>query len=520
MKGYRLLYLLLAASVVVCSSCRSSQETIRFNAARETKLPKREFRGAWMQVVNNQYRGLSTAEQQARLLSQLDALQQVGVNAVFFQVRPEGDAMYASELEPWSRFLTGRQGLAPSPYWDPLEFMVEACHARGMELHAWINPFRAKLKEAPISDLSSQHPYFRNPDRFVEYDGLLIFDPGLSVNRDYICKVAADIVRRYDVDGLHIDDYFYPYPVGGKAFGDDVTFASYSRGFVNKADWRRDNVNLFIQQLYTTVRQTKPWVKFGVSPFGIYHNGVESYINGVPGSATRGLQNYDDLYADVLLWINEGWVDYVIPQLYWEIGHTTADYAQLVGWWAQHANGRPLYIGQDLERSLRATDIRKAHSNQVESKFRMQRGWSSTDGYCWWYADAVRAALGTTEGKSSLLPLTKGTVALQPLYPWIDDKAPDKVTRPAVIDTSDGPVLCWTAPVSKFEADRAVRYAVYAFERDERVDIEESGHILAVTPQTFLPLQPYLQRGKYVLVITALDRLSNESKGTSLRVEL
>lgn len=471
-----------------------------------------------MQVVNGQYQGLTTQEQQHKLLSQLDALQQVGVNAVFFQVRPEADALYKSSMEPWSRFLTNRQGAAPAPSWDPLQFMIDACHARGMELHAWINPFRAKMKNLSMSELSPLHPYHKHPERFIAYDGMLLFDPGLQENRDYICSVAADIVRRYDVDGLHIDDYFYPYPVAGVEFGDARTYAANRRGIDDKGDWRRDNVNLFIEQLFRTVRETKPWVKFGVSPFGIYHNGTKSFVDGVPGSSTRGLQNYDDLYADVLLWIREGWVDYVVPQLYWEIGHSSADYAKLIGWWAQHADGRPLYIGQDLERSLRSTDIRKAHSNQLDSKFRMQRGWSSIDGYCWWYADAVRSALSTTEGKASILPLTKGTIALQPLAPWMDDKAPDKVRRPAVIDTADGPVLCWTAPGCKHEADRATRYVVYRFGGNEKVDLNSPYHIIGTTQNTFFALKDHAQKGKNVFVITALDRLQNESKGVTLRV--
>jgi hypothetical protein len=178
-----------------------------------------------------------------------------------------------------------------------------------------------------------------------------------------------------------------------------------------------------------------------------------------------------------------------------------------------------LYIGQDLERSLRATDIRKAHSNQLDSKFRMQRGWSSVDGYCWWYADAVRSALSTQEGRASILPLTRGTIALQPLAPWIDDKAPDKVRRPAVIDTADGPVLCWTAPNSKYESDRAVRYVVYRFGGKERVDLDNPAHIIGTTPNTFFNLKDYAVKGKSVFVVTALDRLQNESKGVSLSVE-
>lgn len=179
--------------------------------------------------------------------------------------------LYASPYEPWSRFLTGRQGQAPAPYWDPLAWMVDECHKRGMELHAWINPFRAKTKGTTA--LAMNHPYMQNPARFFEYDGLYIFDPGLAENREYICKIAADIVRRYDVDGFHIDDYFYPYPAAGRLIPDDNTFARFNSGMTDRADWRRHNVNSFISMLHDTLRSVKPWVKFGVSPLAFITTG-------------------------------------------------------------------------------------------------------------------------------------------------------------------------------------------------------------------------------------------------------
>ena len=232
--------------------------------------PKREFRGAWIQCVNGQFLGMGTAQMQAELTRHLDALQQARCNTVIFQVRPEGDALYQSAIEPWSRFLTGRQGTPPSPYWDPLAWMVTECHRRGMELHAWINPFRAKTKGT--TELAANHAYWKDKGRFVSYDGLLLFDPGRPENRDYICHVAGDIVRRYDVDGLHIDDYFYPYPVAGLPFDDERTYQLYGLSSQSREDWRRANVDAFIAQLHDTLRAAKPWVKFGVSPFGIYHN--------------------------------------------------------------------------------------------------------------------------------------------------------------------------------------------------------------------------------------------------------
>jgi uncharacterized lipoprotein YddW (UPF0748 family) len=289
-------------------------------AAHVQAQVKREFRGAWIQCVNGQFQGLSTQQMQQTLTYQLNELQKDGVNAIIFQVRPECDALYQSNIEPWSRFLTGRQGKAPSPFWDPLQWMINECHKRGMELHAWINPYRAKTKGTTA--LASSHIGVTHPERCFRYDDQLILNPGDPENRFYICDVVADIVSRYDVDGLHIDDYFYPYPVAGQTIPDDAQYRQYSNGIKDRGDWRRYNVSLFVKQLYETVHRVKPWVKVGISPFGIYRNKKSDPM----GSDTNGLQNYDDLYAEVLLWINNGWLDYCVPQLYWEIGHKAADY--------------------------------------------------------------------------------------------------------------------------------------------------------------------------------------------------
>ena len=290
--------------------------------------PKREFRGSWIQCVNGQFQGMGRDAMQATLTKHLNALQHCNVNAVFFQVRAEADALYQSQLEPWSRFLSGQQGVAPLPYWDPLQWMIDECHRRGMELHAWINPYRAKT--AGTTELAANHPYIKKPENFFHYGKLILFNPGIPENRDYICEVVTDIVSRYDVDGLHIDDYFYPYPEAGVQIPDQESFRQYGAGFASIQDWRRDNVSRLIKEIHETVKRLKPWVKFGVSPFGIYHNQSKAELTTpdtgtnnkqtsgqLPGSNTRGLQNYDDLYADVLQWINQGWVDYNIPQLYW-----------------------------------------------------------------------------------------------------------------------------------------------------------------------------------------------------------
>ena len=473
--------------------------------------PKREFRGAWIQSVNGQFQGMSRDRMQQVLTSQLDDLQKDGINAIFFQVRCEGDALYPSDLEPWSRYLTGQQGLPPNPYWDPLRWMIEQCHARQMELHAWINPYRAKTKGTTA--MANTHEYFRNPNHFFTYGDLMLFDPGFPENRDYICKVACDIVRRYDVDGIHIDDYFYPYPQAGLPIPDDTSYAMYGGG-ADRAGWRRQNVNKFIAQMSYQIREVKPWVKFGVSPFGIYRNKK----NDPNGSATNGLQNYDDLYADVLEWVRQGWVDYNIPQIYWEIGNKAADYETLIHWWSQNAGIRPLYIGQDVMRTVKFPDPENPSSHQMHRKYELQRSLPGIYGSCQWYAAAVCENPGNYQ--TVLRNQYHNTPALQPMMPWIDDRAPGKPRKVAVVWTTDGPILFWTAPKSKSVMDEAHSYVVYRFLKGERIDLDDPSHIFCITKQTSLPLEYRGGQVPYVYVVTALDRLQNESKGVKKKVKL
>ena len=404
---------------------------------------KREFRGAWIQCVNGQFQGMSTEAMQSNLLHQLDELQKDGVNAIIFQVRAECDALYASKYEPWSRFLTGVQGQAPSPYWDPLQWMVEQCHKRGMELHAWINPYRAKTKGT--TNLVSNHIAIKHPERVFSYDNLFILNPGMPENRQYIYRVVEDIVNRYDIDGLHIDDYFYPYPAPGQ-------------------------------------------------------------------------QNYDDLYADVLMWVNNGWVDYNVPQLYWQIGHTTADYETLIKWWNKHASNRPLYIGEDIERTCKFADLNNPQSNQMAAKYRLHQQMEHVDGTVLWYS---RLAVDNYGNYGTVLRKNYWkNPALPPLMPFLDNKAPQKVKSLKPVWTSDGYILFWKAPKAKKWGDATERYVVYKFNPGEKVDVENTEKILAITSETMYRLPYENGKTKYTYVVTSLDRVGNESKITKKKIKL
>lgn len=474
--------------------------------------PKREFRAAWIQSVNGQFRGMPTEKLKQNLIGQLNSLQKAGINAIIFQVRPEADALYASRLEPWSRFLTGVQGKAPEPYWDPMQFMIDECHKRGMEFHAWINPYRTKTTLK--SELAPNHVYNIHPEWFVTYGDQLYFDPALPESRRHICMVVSDIVSRYDVDAIHMDDYFYPYPIKGKDFPDDASFARFGGGFSNKGDWRRSNVNVLIKKLHETIREIKPWVKFGVSPFGIYRNESSDPL----GSKTKGLQNYDDLYADVLLWAREGWIDYNIPQIYWHIGHPVADYETLVKWWARNTENRPLFIGQSVMNTVQNADPKNPSINQLPRKMALQRAYQTIGGSCQWPASAVVENAG--KYRDALIAEYHKYPALPPVFDFMDNEAPAKVRKMKPVWTEDGYILFWTAPKYKEEMNRAVQYVVYRFNDKEKVNIDDPSHIVAITRDNFYKLPYEDGKTKYRYVVTTLDRLHNESKSVGKKIKL
>lgn len=293
--------------------------------------PKYEFRGVWIATVENidfpSSKNLSSWEQRAEFTSILDMHKRNGMNAVVVQIRPVADAFYPSQLEPWSEYLTGKQGVPPSPYYDPLEFMITETHKRGMEFHAWMNPYRAVFNISK-SSIAPNHITKLHPEWFVDYGGKRYFDPGNKEAQKFVEEVVGDVVHRYDIDAIHFDDYFYPYRIAGKEFPDLKAYKKYGNG-MSRAGWRRYNVDTVIQMLSKAIKTDKPWVKFGISPFGVWRN----HSKDSEGSMTHaGQTNYDDLYADILLWLRKGWIDYVCPQIYWSFNTKAAPYGPLLDW--------------------------------------------------------------------------------------------------------------------------------------------------------------------------------------------
>ena len=460
--------------------------------------PKREFRGAWLHTVNQgQYAAQTTAENQAYLIDQLDKLQAAGCNAVIWQVRPSADAFYYSNYEPWSRFLSGKAGVTPIPAWDPMQFMIDECHKRGMELHAWLNPYRVTTSDK--EELPINHIYYKHPERFVKYGKQLYFDPGWPENREFIANVVNDIVSRYDVDAIHMDDYFYPYPIAKVDFPDDKSYAIYGKG-MTRDDWRRLNVDQLIELLHQTIQASKPWVRLGISPFGIWRNKKSD----PRGSDTNGLQNYDALYADVLLWTEKGWVDYMMPQLYWELEHKLASHLVLNDWWAKNNNGRHMYVGQSVNKTMDLPDLApSAEKSQLRHKIELSRI-EGIQGNCWWPGYSVtRNYKGVAD---SLAAYHQSTIAIVPSYPWISTEVPAALD----VKAKDGK-LTWAAAKCENKATDVVRYVVYRFADKKSVNLEDASAIVVVTPEN-----EFVATEKGVYVVTALNRVNNESPASKL----
>lgn len=472
-------------------------------SASASDAPKREFRGAWLHLIGQtQWMNKTPAQQREYICEQFDRLQEAGINAVVFQVRPCADAAYISKLEPWSQWLTGKRGKAPNPIWDPLEFAVEEAHKRGMELHAWLNPYRVTSSASEV--LPADHMSKKHPERFFRYDGKVLFDPAYQENRDFICEVVKDIMTRYDVDAIHIDDYFYPYPVAGKAIPDDASYAKFGKG-MNRGDWRRENVNLLIEQLYNTIKETKPWVRFGISPFGIWRNKKED----PRGSDSNGFTNYDGLYADILYWTKKGWVDYLSPQLYWELDKKVAPSRGLAKWWSDNANGTDIYIGQDLRLTMNTPDTKAGKPNELFTKIKLSRELPNVKGAIWfhgyWLTENYKGAL--KQISSEHYP----TLALPPAYGDLSKK-PKTVKDIKITKDENGKELLEWIPVKNghhpAETD-VVRYVVYEFLPGEKQDISNPEAIIAITPENAV-LLPGVTDGN-IYAVTSIDRMNRES---------
>lgn len=464
--------------------------------------PKREFRGAWLHIIGQSQWQNKTAEQtKAYIRDQFDKLENAGCNAVIFQVRPTADAMYISDLEPWTSYFTGKRGKAPTPLWDPMEFAIEEAHKRGLEFHAWLNPYRVTATGKEV--LPDDHDSNKHPERYFRYNGQVLFDPAYQENRDFICEIITDIITRYDVDGIHIDDYFYPYPKSGLEIPDGSSYAKFGNG-MKRDDWRRRNVDLLIEQIHSTIKEQAPWIRFGVSPFGIWRNKKSD----PRGSESSGLQNYDNLYADVLLWAKNGWVDYIAPQLYWELDLKVAPSRKLAQWWNDNSHGVDVYIGQDVKRTMDSPDPGNKDRNELDTKVKLSRRLPNVKGNVWWHGYWVT---GNYKGAADSLAMKyQSTIALPPVY-GDANKTPRQVNNLKIERKGNETFIVWDAPVAgsrRHESD-IVKFVVYEFFPGETQDIDDSQTIVALTPFTRVKVEG--SKGN-TYAVTGIDRMNRESK--------
>jgi uncharacterized lipoprotein YddW (UPF0748 family) len=468
----------------------------------EAQSPKREFRGAWIATVGNidwPVRGASAASQQQALVAILDVLKAAGMNAVMFQIRPESDALYRSSLEPWSYWLTGEQGRDPG--YDPLAFAIQEAHRRGMELHAWMNPYRVQ-RQAGLYATAPTHISRTQPSWVLQKGSLHILNPGRPEVRNYVARVVADVVRRYDVDAIHFDDYFY---FEGIANEDAAEYQQYGAG-QNLGDWRRGNVNRLVAQVNDSIRAIRPSVKFGISPSGIRRNADAN---------TRGFESYSQIYADGLAWLQAKTIDYIVPQVYWYIGKPAADYAAVTNWWASVATERHLYVGHPAYKIGSVEDGSYRYTAaDIGAQVRFNRVRPTVRGSVQYNTSSV---VNNQGGVRDTLVKYYARPALPLVMPWKGDLTPPEAPRGLRQSASSGPriTLAWQRPSLAADGDSARYYALYRFpERPVFVGAPESSDNLVAVfgggVTTYTDTPPRRQAG-YFYVLTALDENWNES---------
>lgn len=471
---------------------------------------KHEMRAIWIATVENidwpSAKGLSTDQQKQEMIELLDQVKAYNMNTVVFQVRPDADALYKSELEPWSEWLSGKQGVQPDPYYDPLEFAISECRKRGIDVHVWLNPYRA-IQNIEKTVAAPNHVANTHPEWMLIYGNKKYFDPGITEVRNHVARVVADLVRRYDIDAIHFDDYFYPYRIAKQEFPDQNSFSAYPNGFApdKKDDWRRNNVDLIIKQLHDTIKSIKPAVEFGISPFGVWKNNTTDPA----GSATKaGVTNYDDLYADILLWQKNRWIDYVTPQLYWYIGKTVADYAILTDWWSKNAYGCQVYIGQaPFLINEKSKETAWQSSDEIIKQMRLNRSYPNIGGSMFFSAKSLKKnPLGV---KEKLLNEMYKYPALTPENPRV------VAAKPAVPEKAVITKIHRTYQLSWEKGTNNRMFVVYRLGKKDKLNLENPANILKVTSETSMIIKKnrHTKTSKYKYVVTAISPTHTEGEG-------
>ncbi|GIZ08250.1 glycoside hydrolase family 10 protein [Flavobacterium sp. UMI-01] len=481
--------------------------------------PKNEFRAIWIAtVVNIDWPKTSTdavEKQKADYIEILDTYKKLNFNVVIAQIRSVGDAFYPSKLAPWSRYLTGKEGKAPDPYYDPLEWMIEQAHLRGFEFHAWFNPFRATF-DLKKETLSPNHDMIKHPEWMIKYGEKYYYNPGLPEVQNHLVAVIEEVVKNYDIDAVHFDDYFYPYKIPGQEFNDAAAYKKYGNG-LSLSDWRRLNTNNYVKCTNYAIKKIKPWVQFGISPFGVWRN---KSVDPKGSETQSGQTNYDDLFADPMAWMEYKWVDYILPQLYWSIEHKTASYSKLLKWWSENSNGNTaVYIGNSTYKINNDSDKKWTNPFEIPNQIDLNRQYKNIQGNGFfsakWFLNnqnkAVTTILAQNQYKYPALPN---------VVPGFKRKVEDV---PVVWDITTQNEMADV--ILKFPEINKMRYVlVYGVKNCNKIDVSNPAHIIDKIVITAhkgsinitLP-KTYLEKNNSCAV-SYIDYYGNESEATIVSI--
>ncbi len=481
-----------------------------FSVVPQDQYPKYEFRAVWIATVVNidwpREPGLSVGQQKKEFLDILDFYQKLNFNAVIVQVRAAGDAFYPSTYEPWSKYLTGTEGTAPDPYYDPLEWMISEAHQRGLEFHAWFNPYRATFNKDTL-ELAANHAFHTHHDWMISYGKRYYFNPGLPEVRQYTTDVIMEVVNQYNIDGVHFDDYFYPYKVAGEVFADSITFVNHGNDIEPIEDWRRANVDSLIKDISDSIRAVKPWVQFGISPFGVWRNASVDSL----GSDTRaGQTTYDDLYADPLKWMEEKWIDNIIPQLYWNMDYPPASHRKLVKWWAEQDYEGHLYIGHGAYKVKNNKDKAWKKYREIPMQVDLARSTTEVNGSVYFSAKTLQR-----NHKPLVRRLKKRKYrypALRPPAPFMEKETPDRPVLSRMDTVVDRIDISFN-----HASDMPVKYLlVYGVKKNKKPDLNDITSLLfkeyvGIDMTCSVSLNKKDMKKLSQLMFTFIDRYGHES---------
>jgi len=488
-----------------------------YSQEQKSLKPKNEFRAVWIATVANIDWPIkntdSVAKQKADFLEILDTYKKLNYNVVIVQIRTSGDALYPTTLAPWSKYLTGKQGKAPVPYYDPLEWMIEEAHNRGFEFHAWFNPYRATM-DLNTAELNRNHDVIKHPEWMIKYSDKYYYNPALPEVQKHLITVIEEVVANYDIDAVHFDDYFYPYRIKGLEFNDTASYKKYGKG-LSREDWRRDNVNTYLKNTYTAIKNLKPWVQFGISPFGVWRN---KSVDPKGSDTQAGQTNYDDLYADPMAWMEGNYIDYLLPQLYWSIDHPKASYAKLAKWWSENTNNNTaLYIGNGSYKINNDSDKKWSNPTEIPNQIDLTRGFNNING------NAFFSAKWFVNKNNAVTQLLQDNQYQYPALPYVVPNSRKEVLDTPII-TNINNQSPTTIVTLDFPKQSKIRYVmVYGATHKNQIDITNPSQIIdkihiANSSDSITVDIPKLYLEKHNnCALTFIDYFGNESQATLLK---